>query len=281
MRGKICIVTGANSGIGKVTATELARRGATVVMACRSQARGAAAAVEVRQESGSDKVSVLACDLSSSASVRQFAAAFRRQFDRLDVLVNNAGMYFYDRQVTAEGLEMTFAVNHLGHFLLTNLLLDLLKAGAPSRVVTVSSGAHTMGRLDLDDLQNAKGRFRGFSVYSESKLCNVLFTYELARQLAGTGVTANCLHPGFVRTNFGRNNGKLSTVVSYLVSPFALNVQAGAQTSIYLATAPEVAEVSGQYFVKSQPARSSAASYDTALQRGLWAKSLVLAGLSG
>lgn len=281
MQGKICIVTGANSGIGKVTATELARRGATVVMACRSQARGAAAAVEVRQESGSDKVSVLACDLSSSASVRQFAAAFRRQFDRLDVLVNNAGMYFYDRQVTAEGLEMTFAVNHLGHFLLTNLLLDLLKAGAPSRVVTVSSGAHTMGRLDLDDLQNAKGRFRGFSVYSESKLCNVLFTYELARQLAGTGVTANCLHPGFVRTNFGRNNGKLSTVVSYLVSPFALNVQAGAQTSIYLATAPEVAEVSGQYFVKSQPARSSAASYDTALQRGLWAKSLVLAGLSG
>lgn len=280
MQGKICIVTGANSGIGKVTATELARRGATVVMACRSQARGAAAAVEIRQESGSDKVSVLACDLSSSASVRQFAEAFRRQFDRLDVLVNNAGMYFYDRQKTAEGLEMTFAVNHLGHFLLTNLLLDLLKAGAPSRVVTVSSGAHTMGRLDLDDLQNAKGRFRGFSVYSESKLCNVLFTYELARQLAGTGVTANCLHPGFVRTNFGRNNGKLSTVVSYLVSPFALNVQAGAQTSIYLATAPEVAEVSGQYFVKSQPARSSAVSYDTALQRGLWAKSLVLAGLS-
>lgn len=280
MLGKTVIVTGANSGIGLVTTRELARQGATVVMACRSQERGSRALAEIKRAVPEADVHLMLCDLSAPPSVRQFADSFKQQYDRLDVLVNNAGLYNVTRQVTADGLESTFAINHLGHFLLTNLLLDRLQASTPSRIINVSSGAHAMGRLDLDDLQNARGRYRGFQVYGESKLCNVLFTYELARRLQGTGVTANCLHPGFVNTNFGRNNGFLSHIIGSAVSLFALNVEEGAQTSIYLATSPEVEGVSGKYFVKSRPQSSSRASYDEALQRGLWEKSAALAGLS-
>lgn len=279
MQGRVCIVTGANSGVGLVTTRELARQGATVIMACRSQERGSQALAEIKRAFAGADVHLMRIDLSAPDSVRQFAAAFQEQYDRLDVLVNNAGLYNITRQVTADGLESTFAINHLGHFLLTNLLLERLKASAPSRIITVSSNAHAMGRLDLDDLQNARGHYRGFQVYGESKLCNVLFTYELARRLTGTGVTANCLHPGFVNTNFGRNNGFLSRIIGPAVSLFALNVEEGAQTSIYLATSPEVEDVSGKYFVKSQPQASSRASYDEALQRGLWEKSAALVGL--
>lgn len=281
MQGKTVLVTGATNGIGKVTATELAKMGAQVVIIGRSAAKVDATLNEIRAKSGGKaQVSALVGDLSLMSEVRRLAAEFRQQHSRLDVLVNNAGGVFSERKVTAEGLEWTFALNHMSYFLLTNLLLDLLKASAPSRIVSVSSGAHTMGKLNFDDLQNEQNyNMGGFRAYSQSKMMNIQFTYALARRLAGSGVTANVLHPGAVATGFGMNNGSLMLRLFGLFRPFMLTPEKGADTMIYLASSPEVEGVSGQYFDRRKSIRSVAYSYDEAAQERLWEMSEQIAGI--
>lgn len=276
---RICLITGATSGIGRVTAEALARRGMRVVLVARSAARADATIAAIRERSGNAAADYLLADLSSQEEVRRVTAEFRARHSRLHVLINNAGAVFTSRQETADGLEMTFALNHLAPFLLTNLLLDTLQACAPARIVTVASAAHYGATIPFDDLQQHHGRYRPFRVYGQSKLANILFTYELARRLESSGITANTLHPGFVATNFGKGGGAFWQTVFTGLRPFMIDAEKGAQTSIYLATAPEVAAVSGQYFIKSQPARSSPASYDQRAQRRLWEISERLTGL--
>ena len=276
MQGKVCVVTGANSGIGKVAALDLAGRGATVVLICRSHARGSDVVEEIERRGGN--AALLIADLASQRQVREVTAAFLKRFDRLDVLINNAGVAGRGtRLVTEDGLEATFAVNHLAPFLMTNILLDTLKASAPSRVVTVSSAAHKNSALNFDDLQGER-RYSGFGAYSRSKLANILFTHELSRRLEGTGVTANCLHPGVVATGIFRNIPRWMRFI--LTSPLVLSPEKGADTTIHLATAPELAEVSGQYFVRRKPVRSSRASNDAETARRLWRESEVLTAAS-
>jgi NAD(P)-dependent dehydrogenase (short-subunit alcohol dehydrogenase family) len=273
MSGKLCIVTGANSGIGKETALGLAQKGARVVMVCRNAEKGRAALEEIRRESGSSQVDLLIADMSSQASVRALAEQIQRKYPRLDVLVNNAGGASLARTLSADGIEMTLAANHLGAALLTLLLLDLLKASAPSRIVNVSSSeAQHPARLDTNDLQFERRKYSGIAAYRQSKLLMNAFTFELARRLAGTGVTANCLHPGAVATNIWNPDllpliGKLIVAV---VKPFLLKSKQGAAVSLYLATSPEVAQVSGEYFVKSRPAKSNPLSRDPKLMAEVW-----------
>jgi NAD(P)-dependent dehydrogenase (short-subunit alcohol dehydrogenase family) len=273
MSGKICIVTGANSGIGKETALGLAQMGARVIMVCRSAEKGKAALEEIRRESGSSQVDLLIADMSSQASVRALAEQIQRKYSRLDVLVNNAGGAALARTLSADGIEMTLATNHLGAALLTLLLLDLLKASAPSRIVNVSSSEAQAARLDTNDLQFERWKYHGIAAYRQSKLLMNAFTFELARRLAGTGVTANCLHPGAVATNIWNSDllppliGKLIVAV---VKPFMLNSKQGAAVSLYLATSPEVAQVSGEYFVKSKPAKSNPLSREPKLMAEVW-----------
>lgn len=270
MKGKICLVTGANAGIGKVTALELAKMGATVVMVCRDRQKGETALAEIQQTSQNPNVTLMLADLSSQADIRRLAAEYKTNYSQLHVLVNNAGGVFTKRQVSADGVELTFALNHLGYFLLTNLLLDVLKASVPSRVVVVSSDAHRGGRINFDDLQAARS-YQGLEVYSQSKLANVLFAYELARRLTGTGITVNALHPGFVASNFGKNNGRFFKLIfDYIVPFFAISAEKGAETSVYLASSPEVEGIIGKYFVKKRPVSSSPASYDETAARRLW-----------
>lgn len=269
MQGKVCIVTGANAGIGKETALGLAEKGATVVMVARSRERGEAARGEIQAESGNENVDLMLADLSVQEEIYELAQAFHNKYDRLDVLVNNAGAFFMNRQESADGLEMTFALNHMGYFILTNLLLDMLKAGAPARIVNVSSGAHHGASIDFDDLQHEES-YSGFDVYGESKLMNILFTYELARRLEETGVTVNCLHPGFVGSNFAKNNGLLARIAMTVLHLFARSSEKGAETPIYLASSPEVEDVSGKYFMDKEPKRSSRASYNEDTARRLW-----------
>ena len=273
MNGRVCLVTGASSGIGRETALALARMGATVIMHGHDPERSAAAVDAVRRASPQGAVELVIADLSSQAGVRRLAAEVLQRHDSLHVLVNNAGVLRMRRTVTVDGLELTFALNHLAYFLLTRLLLDRLGEGAPARIVNVSSRAHARARLDFDDLQNAR-RFRGIGVYGQSKLANVLFTYELARRLEGSGVTANCLHPGFVATRFGSGTpgvmGRAVWLGARLMRPFALSPARGARTSIYLATSPEVERVNGRYFVNGRATRSSPASYDEESARRLW-----------
>src|SRR2546427_289341 len=278
MQGRICRVTGANSGIGKATALELAQMGATVVMVCRDRARGEEARSEITTKSKNNAVDLLLADLSSQQSIRQLVGNFQHHYTHLHVLINNAGATFPGRRrETVDGLEMTFAVNYLAPFLLTHLLLDLLTASAPARIVNVSSDSHRSGSIQLDDLQ-AEKLYRPMRTYPQAKLAVVLFTYELARRLQGTGVTANCLHPGFVASNFGQNGtGPISrAVVNLIFSSFGISPEEGAKTSIFLATSPEVEGVTGKYFVKSIPKRSAAISYDESLQRQLWEQSAKL-----
>ena len=264
------MITGANAGIGKVAALELAKQGHHIVMVCRSQERGRAAQAEIKAASGNEQVDLLIADLSVQADIRQLAATFKQDYERLDVLVNNAGAIFDKRQETADGLELTFALNHMGYFLLTDLLLDMLKANAPARIINVSSDAHHRGSLNFDDLQHEKS-YSGFSVYSDSKLANVLFTYELARRLEGSGVTANTLHPGFVNTNFGSTMSSIPAFFIGIISRFfAIAPDKGAETIIYLASSPEVEGATGKYFVKKKATRSSSESYDEAVAKRLW-----------
>jgi len=281
MQGKTVLVSGATNGIGKQSALELAQMGAQVVIIGRSKTKTEETLREIQTVSGNKDVHALIADLSSMAEVRRVAADFKKQYSRLDVLLNNAGAVFSTRQETVDGYEMTFALNHLSYFLLTNLLLDLLKANAPSRIVNVSSEAHTFGPLNLDDLQNKQSYgMAGFRAYGQSKLENVMFTYELARRLAGTGVTVNALHPGGVNTGFGKNNTGLMKIAMNIFTRFAIKVEEGAKTSVYLASSPEVEGVTGKYFDKSKPKQSSAASYDEATQKRLWDISEQLTGLT-
>jgi NAD(P)-dependent dehydrogenase (short-subunit alcohol dehydrogenase family) len=275
----VALVTGATNGIGYVTARGLAERGATVVLVARNSERADASVARIKQQTGNQSVEYLLADLSSQAQVRRVAEDFARRHDRLHILVNNAGALFWTRQRTVDGLEMTFAVNHLAPFLLTNLLLPAIQRGAPARIVTVASAAHAGATIPFDDLQNARGRYSPLRAYGRSKLANILFTYELARRLEGTEVTANAVHPGFVGTGFGKG-GPLSSLVMNLVRPFTLSPEQGAQTSLYVATSPEVAGVSGKYFVDRKPVRSSPASYDEATARRLWQVSEDLTGLA-
>jgi retinol dehydrogenase 12 len=270
MDGKVCIITGATSGVGRAAAQGLAERGATVGVVGRDPAKGRDAVAEIQKSAiHPDSVVFLRADLAELQQVRDLAAQIRERFGRVDVLVNNAGLINVKRSVTRDGYENTFAVNHLAHFLLTGLLLDLLKKAAPSRVINVSSDAHKIGKLDLDDLQSEKS-YSTFGVYARSKLANIYFTYELARRLEGTGVTVNAMHPGAIASNFGKNNGRLSQLVMRLVKPFFLTPVQGAETAVYLATAPEVEGVTGRYFYKKKDVPSTTRSHDASIARQLW-----------
>jgi len=275
-QGKTCMVTGANSGIGKATARALAQMGATVVMVCRDRARGEAARREIITTSKNTAVDLLQADLSSQQSIRQLVEHFQQRYTHLHVLINNAGAAFPKRQESVDGVEMTLAVNYLAPFLLTHLLLDVLKASAPARVVNVSSNSHEAGYIKLENLQS-KNPYGSMKVYGQAKQAVVLFTYELARRLEGTGVTVNCLHPGFVATHFGQKDvGPAFRLLVKVLGSFGTSPEKGAKTSIYLASSPKVEGVTGQYFVKSIPKRSAAISYDESLQRHLWEQSTQL-----
>jgi NAD(P)-dependent dehydrogenase (short-subunit alcohol dehydrogenase family) len=278
LEGRTCLVTGASSGIGEETALALARLGARVVLICRSRERGERTRAAIAQRSGNDAVDLLLGDLASLEAVRQLAADLLATCPAIQVLVNNAGVVNLRRTLTVDGLENTFAVNHLAHFLLTNLLLDRIRESAPARIVNVASDGHKLGKLDFDDLQSERN-YGWMRSYSTSKLANVLFTYELARHLQGTGVTANCLHPGAVATRLAHNNGALGVVVTTLLKPFFLSSARGAATSIHLAAAGEVEGVSGKYFIRRRETPSSPASYDEADARRLWEESCRLTGL--
>jgi len=273
MNDKICLITGATSGIGKETAIGLARLGARVAIVGRDAERTRATADWIKQTTGSEQVAFLVGDLSSQVEVRRLAREFKDQHARLDVLVNNAGAIFTSRETTVDGFERTWAVNHLAYVLFTHELLDLLRASGPARIVNVASTMHTGGVIEFDNLQGER-RYGGVAAYSRSKLANVLFTYALARRLAVTGVTANCLHPGGVATGFGHNRPSVISMVLRLAKPFLLTAEQGAATSIHLASSPDVEGVSGGYFAKCKAVRSSPASYDEALQERLWALSL-------
>ncbi len=283
MDGKIVIVTGATNGIGEATARALAAQGAEVVLISRSQAKLENTANAIQREAGEARVSTIQADLSSLAGIRKAAEEFLARYQRLDVLVNNAGGIFYERKTSADGYEMTFALNHLNYFLLTELLQETLKRTAAeyseARIVNVSSGAHQGGRILWDDLQRERN-YNSFGAYAQSKLMNVMFTYELARRLEDTDVTANVLHPGFVATGFNRDaKGILGGMVKVVENLFARSPEEGAQTSIYLASSPEVRGITGKYWEKQQAVSSSQASYDEAAQRRLWDISEEMTGL--
>lgn len=264
MKDKVCIVTGGNTGIGKATVEGLAKLGATVVIACRDVARGQRALDEVAASTGSRTLHVLQLDLASLASVRAFAAAFTAKFSRLDVLIENAGVMTRKRELTVDGFEMDFGVNHVGHFLLTDLLLPLLRASAPSRIVVVSSALHSSGKLDFADLTMAR---RWSGAYPRSKLANMLFVRALSRRLQGSKVVVNGLHPGVIATELARDYPAL---IRLLARWFLKSPAKGARTSLYLATAPEAGTTSGGYFVGARPRRPSAAALDDALAERLW-----------
>ncbi len=278
--GKIVLITGGTGGIGKATAIGLARLGARVGITGRDLRRSEQAAAEIRTLSGNPAVDAFAADMSSQAEVRRLAVAVLDAYPRLDVLVNNVGGFWAHRHPTADGLEHTFALNHLASFLLTNLLLDRLKASAPARVVTVSSHVQAEGRIEFGDLQGARN-YSGQSAYGQSKLANVMFTNELARRLEGTGVTATSLHPGFVRTDFGaEDQARFFSVISHVVRPFLKTPQQGAQTSIYLASSPEVEGVTGQFFANSKTKTHNKIAYDADMTARLWHISAELVGMT-
>ena len=280
MRGKVCIVTGSNSGIGKETALALANMRATVVMVVRDRERGEKARIEIIDEAGNDAVRLMICDVSSMSSIKQFTKEFKDSYDRLDVLINNAGALMGKRQSTADGFERTLAVNYLGPFLLTNELLPLLKSSAPSRVVNLGSGLGSSGRILFDDFQYEK-KYDGMKAYANSKLMITMYTYELARRLEGTGVTANVVRPGFAATNLGRNSGSLLLSLSYkMVRPIQISAKKGAETPVFLASAQEVEGVTGKCFSKMQETDTSALSYDQQVQRRLWDATVELLGLT-
>jgi NAD(P)-dependent dehydrogenase (short-subunit alcohol dehydrogenase family) len=265
----VILITGATDGIGRETASGLVRRGASVILHGRNEERLEKAAAEMRKEARGGAVWTVMADFASLRQVRAMAEEVVHRFDRLDVLLNNAGVYMKTRHRTEDGLEMTFAVNHLAHFLLTVSLLGMLKSRAPSRVITVSSIAHTRGQFDPDNLQGEK-RFEPYAAYALSKLANILFTYELAERLRGTGVTVNCLHPGVVTTKLLRAGFPASS---------GIPPSQGAETSVYLAIDPDAGHISGEYFIDSKPHPSSAESHDPSLRRTLWERSRELAGV--
>ena len=278
MGGKVVLITGGTSGIGKAAATALAGMGATVVITGRNEERGMRALQEIREESGNDGVELILADLTVQDEVRRLAEELRERHNQLEVLVNNAGLVLSERTETPDGIETQLAINHLAPFLLTNLLLDLLKESAPSRIVTVSSDAHRWAKIDLDDLQSRK-RYRGMQVYGKTKLANIMFTYELAERLEGTGVTANCMHPGGVNTNFGNNQGGPMNLLFRLFKPFMRSPEQGADTLIYLASSPEVEGMTGKYLADRKVKAASDAAYDETTRKRLWEASEELTGL--
>lgn len=269
MAGKICLVTGATAGIGEATAAGLAALGATVIIAGRNTERCSASVERIKQQTRNSEIAYLVADLSSQREVRRLTDEFKSRYARLDVLVNNAGAINLARRTTADGIELTFALNHLSYFLLTDLLIDLMISSAPARIVNVSSSSHRRSGINFKDLQGQR-RYRGFRAYAQSKLANVLFTYELARRLDGTGVTANALHPGVVATRFLANNGKVGPIFSFLFGLRGISPENGARTSIYLASSKEVEGKTGGYYEKSTAVRSAATSYDEDAAARLW-----------
>ncbi len=269
MNNKTILITGASGGIGLQSASSLAKQGANIVMVGRDRERTSRAAELVKTQTGNQSVSYLLADLSSIQEVRRLAQEFKNKYQALDVLLNNAGAVFLSRKVSVDGYEMTLTLNHLNYFLLTNLLLDMLNAAPSARIVNVSSDVHSRGHVDFDDLQSQHG-YNGMRAYSMSKLMNVLFTYELARRLEGTNVTANCLHPGVVASNFGGNNGWIARFATRFI-PGRISVEEGAKCSIYLASSPDVQGVSGKYFnYDTKEKRSAEESYDRNVARRLW-----------
>ncbi len=277
MAGKTVLLTGATSGIGRAAAVELAGMGAHMVLVGRDQGRLGTVVGGIESRGGT--VDTLVADLTSMEEVRGLASRFLDRYDRLDVLVNNAGLVIGKRELTADGYEHTFALDHLAPFLLTDLLMGRLKASAPSRVVTVSSVAHVFGRIHFDDIMLERG-YDPLRAYSQAKLANIMFTYELSRRLEGTGVTANCLHPGIVRTNFAKGVGGWFGAVMLLLRPIMIGPEEGARTTVYLASSPEVEGATGGYYVRRKKARSSRRSYDQEDQKRLWELSAELAGTS-
>ena len=267
--GKIALVTGATNGIGRATARELARRGARVLLVARDRVRGDATASEIREVSGGRAPDLLLADLSSQSEVRRLAQEVRERTPRLDLLVNNAGAIFADREVSADGLEMTFALNHLAYFLLTLELLPLLEEGSTSRIVNVSSMAHERGAIDFDDLQNER-RYWMWRAYRQSKLANVLFTRELARRLGGRGVSTNALHPGVIASGFGRNGRGVFSRLVALGAPFLASPERGARTTLHVATAPELQGITGRYFSDCREKTPSRAARDDDAALRLW-----------
>jgi retinol dehydrogenase 14 len=281
IKDKTVLVTGATNGIGKAAALELAKQGANLIIVGRDKTKTEAVVSELRGASGNKSIEFLLADLSSQASIRKLADDFKAKHSRLDVLINNAGGFFDKRKTTIDGLEYTFAFNHLAYFLLTNLLLDVLKSSAPSRIVNVSSSAEGIGKLDFNDLQSEK-KYAGFPVYSMTKLANVMFTYELAKRLKGTGVTANVLHPGRVNTGFGDNSqSALMRLMMATLKRFgAMTPEQGADTVVYLATHPEVEGITGKFFDKRKEKQTNPLSYDASANQRLWDESSRLVGLA-
>jgi len=278
VQGKVVVITGATSGIGQVAAERLAGMGARLVLVARDKARGQATLARLRERAPGIAHSIHYADLSRLVEMKRVAAEIAAAETRIDVLINNAGALFGSRQVTEDGLELTFATNHMAYVVLTHGLRERLIASAPARVVNTASNAHERARLDFDDLQSAHG-YRGFKVYGRSKLCNILYTRELARRWAGTGVTANCLHPGFVATRFADQSGGLFSYIVRMAKMFAISPEKGADTIVYLASSPEVAHVSGGYFYKCRPVTPSKEAQDDAAAKRLWLESTRLGGL--
>lgn len=278
MRDKVVVITGATSGIGQVAAETLAGQGARIILVARDKIRAENSLARLRERAPASNHTVHYADLSRLGEMKRVAAEIAAAEPRIDVLVNNAGALFGHRQVTEDGLEKTFAVNHIAYYVLTYGLRERLLASAPARIVNTSSNAHKRSPLAFDDLQSAR-HYSAFMVYSRSKLCNILFTRELARRLGGTGVTANCLHPGFVDTRFGERSGGLFARLIGVAKFGALSPAKGAETLIYLASSPEVAGVNGKYFYKCRPATPTAAAQDDEAARKLWLESARLAGI--
>lgn len=280
MEGKTVIITGGNAGIGKATAIALAKKGASIVITSRSETKAKEAVAEIKKQSGSDKVDFVTIDLSSQKSVREAAERLKAKCPKIDVLINNAGCYFSELKLNEDGLEMQFATNHLGHFLLTNLLMENLKAAEKARIINLSSIAHKSTReLDLNDINYQNAAYDGWKSYSRSKFCNILFTRELARRLEGTGITANAVHPGGVRTEIAEKNANWYTKLGWILSkPLMVTVEEGAKTSIHLASSPEVEGESGGYWVKSKKFFSNRPSQDPETAAALWKKSEELVG---
>lgn len=278
MKDKVCLVTGGTGGIGLATARGLAEQGATVVVAGRDQGKGASAAARLRQETGNPAVEFMGADLSAMGEVRRLAEEFGERHAYLHVLVNNAGGFYRKRRLSADGIEMIWALNYLSPFLLTNLLLATLQGSGPARIVNVSSDMQRIGQIDFADLQGER-RYSNVRAYAQSKLALIMFTYELARRLEGTQVTANAVHPGFVATDIYRDYGWPTKLVRPIIRLIALSPEEGAQTSLYVASSPEVAGVSGQYFKEQVPAASTPASYDADAARRLWEIAVEMTGL--
>ena len=278
MNGKLCMVTGATAGIGYCTALEIAKVGASVIIVGRNQDKCVTTVRKIQKESGNDSVESLEADLSSHSQIRTIAEKFYEQHDHLDVLVNNAGGFFLRRRLSQDGIEMTFALNHLAYFLLTSLLMDALKASPAARVINVSSGSHLHKHLDFNDLQ-LKKFYNPIQAYGRSKLANILFTYELSRRLVGTHITVNALTPGLVATNIWKRYWWMTLVINPVIQFIAQKPMEGAKTSVYLATSPEVDGVTGKYFAYQQPILTDPITYDVATARRLWQMSLELVGL--